>query len=91
MALSRFTAVRQHILLPWASCIAGANAVLRPLLTQELLANLVGYVPDEWLLPGGSLDNPPDCRRGYISYLERRLDAASNFVEEAVHAHAELF
>jgi hypothetical protein len=90
MAVSRFPAVRQHILLPWATCIDQADKALRPLLTQDVLANIVKFVPDEWLLPVGSPDGPRDRRAGYIEYLERRLEAAPNFVEEALYARAQL-
>ena len=90
LAVSRFPAVRHHILLPWASCIEAADAALRPLLSEDLLANIVESVPDEWLVPLDSSDKPADRRAGYIGYLKQRLHAASNFVEEALHARAEL-
>lgn len=90
MAVSRFTAVRQHILLRWASGIKEADKALRPLLNGDVLANIVKSVPDEWLLAVSTSEKPCVIRAEYIRYLERRLQAASNFVEEALHARAEL-
>lgn len=90
MVSSRFAAVRQHVLLAWASCIGAADKAIRILLTKNVLTHIVESVPDDWLLPTGSLETADDRRAGYIYYLERRLQAASNFVEEALRARAEL-
>jgi hypothetical protein len=90
MATSRFTPIRKHILLPWASEIEAADAAVRPMLTEDVLTKIVGSVPDEWLLPVGSSEKPADRRAAYIEYFFRRLKSASNFVEEALRARAEL-
>jgi hypothetical protein len=90
MAESRFAPIRQHILLPWASAIDVADAALRRLLSEEVFADVAGCVPDEWLLPIPGAEGPPGKRAAYVGYLVQRLQAASNFVEEATRAHAEL-
>ena len=89
MAGSRFAAIRDHVLLPWASRIEDADRRLRPQLEEALFARIAGEIPDDWLAaePG---ETPDDRRAGYVEYLTRRLASASSFVEEAVHARAKL-
>jgi len=89
MAQSRFPAIRDHVLLRWASRLAETDARLRPLLSEELFIRLAAQIPDGWLLPEPG--STPDARRaGYVEFLTQRLAAASSFVEEAVHARAHL-
>lgn len=89
MAGSRFPAVRDHVLLPWASRIEEADLRLRPLLDGALFARVIGEIPDSWLLTDPGL-SPADRRAGYLAFLTRRLEAAPAFVEEAVRARAQL-
>ena len=93
MARSRFPAVRDHVLLPWASRIEEADRRLRPRLNEALFAEIVAQIPDGWLMPepddrGGAA--PAERRAGYVDYLTRRLAGSSVFVEEAVRARAQL-
>jgi hypothetical protein len=87
-ARSRFPAVRDHVLLPWASRIEEADRRLRPRLNEALFAAIVEQIPDDWLPPDPSA--AADRRAGYVDYLTRRLETASLFVEEAVRARAQL-
>jgi hypothetical protein len=89
MAVSRFPAIRDHVLLPWATEIEEAGRRLRPLLTEARLAEIVGQVPEDWLSPDPGT-TAADRRAGYLEFLTRRLDAAPQFVEEAVRARAQL-
>jgi hypothetical protein len=89
-AATRFPAIRDHVLLPWASQITQADAALRPLLTEEALARIVAMVPDEWLLPVLEVETPEKKRSAYRQYLRWRLQAAPEFVQEAERARAEL-
>ncbi len=88
-AASRFSAIRQHVLLPWASRLEEADRRLRPRLGEELFVQLVEQVPPEWLLPAGAT-GAAERRAGYVEFLTRRLAAAPLFLEEAVDARAEL-
>jgi hypothetical protein len=74
-ARGRFEAVREHVLLPFASSVAGADVRLAARVTPEVLAHAVGEVPDDWLGTVGS-----DV---YVDYLARRVDAPRAFVAEA--------
>jgi hypothetical protein len=89
MAVSRFPAIRDHVLLPWATDVEAAGHRLRPLLSETLLAEIVGQVPEDWLAPDpGTI--AAGRRAGYLEFLTRRLDAAPQFAEEAVRARAKL-
>jgi hypothetical protein len=90
MAASPFAPVRQHLLLPTAAKISEIDAVMQPLLTEAVLTQIVGFVPDEWLRPVLGLNTPEEKRAGYVEYFLMRLKASSNFVEEAVRARAQL-
>jgi hypothetical protein len=77
----RFAQVKQHVLLPFASAIAEADAELAPRLAQSALRAIVDLVPEAWL-EGGL------ARGDYVEYLVRRLDAPRAFAEEAIRARA---
>ncbi len=89
-ARSRFPAVRDHVLLPWASRLEEADGRLRSRLSETLFAEIVEQIPDDWLVPEPGTPSPVERRAGYVDFLTRRLDASSLFVEEAVRARAQL-
>jgi hypothetical protein len=74
-AANRFAAVREHVLLPYASSIAAADERLAPRLTPDVLASVVAEIPAEWLENG--------TRQLYTGYLAARLGDPRGFVEEA--------
>src|SRR4051812_21327707 len=88
MAGGRFPAVRDHVLLPWASRLEEADRRLRPLLGEPLFARLIAQIPEDWLAPEPGL-SAAEQRAGYLAFLTRRL-ATTGFLEEAVDARAQL-
>lgn len=87
---SPFQQIREHVLLPVAADIAGADAVLAPRLTEEVVSAIVNLVPDGWLRDVQEFDSPDAVRGAYVSYLLRRLQAPRPFVQEALNARAQL-
>ncbi len=85
-AASPFAAVRDHVLLPWASRLEAADARLAPLLGESVFARIVGEIPDGWLAPETSAAD--ERRAGYVDYLTRRLAASPRFVAAALAARA---
>lgn len=83
-ALTPFAPIREHVLLPYASELAAADAELRARLEPATLASIVETVPDLWLG-----EDPVAERAMYLAYLTARLEASSIFVEEAQRARAE--
>jgi hypothetical protein len=79
-----FLAIKEHILLPWASHITEADRDLRPKVDEAALRRIVSAVPEEWLEQQSG--PTPD---GYVEYLTTRL-RESGFAEDAARAHAQL-
>ena len=77
-ARGRFEAVRDHVLLPYASSIADADERLVGRVERHAVERIVAEVPAEWLGAGGG-----DV---YVDYLSRRLETPRGFVEEAESA-----
>jgi len=90
MARTRFPAIRDHVLLPWAAKIEEIDTRLRPVLREAIFVEILDQVPDAWLLPEPGIDTPAEKRAAYVRYLMQRLSAASLFTEEAIRARAQL-
>ena len=89
-ARSRFPAIRDHVLLPWAADLETLDARLRPRLGASVFTEILAGVPDDWLLPEPGIPTPHAKRAAYVNYLSERLSAAPLFVEEAVRARTAL-
>jgi len=88
-ARSRFPAIKQHVLLQWASGIGAADEFLRPRLSAEFFRDLVAEIPEEWLTREGDGVTVEQRRTGYLEFFEQRL-ASRGFLEEALEAYAQL-
>jgi hypothetical protein len=86
---ARFSPIRDHVLLRWASELERIHGAARPLLTRATLEAVLAKVPDAWLLPAPGVETPALKRAGYVDYFLMRLDSG-RFVEEAAQAHAHL-
>jgi hypothetical protein len=87
---SPFTPIKQHVLLPFASLLLEANAELSQRLNATLLEEIVHQIPAVWLDGVPGFASPDEQRAAYLTYLCKRLEAAHLFVEEAIHARAQL-
>ena len=88
-----FAMIRDHVLLDAASGIAEADAALAPRLTDAIIADVLGTVPDVLLLTspaGPEFATADEARRRYARYLRDRLAAPRVFVEEATAARTRL-
>ncbi len=83
-----FEPIRDHVLLPFASSIAAADARLAPMVTRALVEGLAAAIPDDWLPAEDGLPDADAHRAAYVSYLMTRLEAPRSFVEEADRARA---
>lgn len=89
-ARSRFPAIRDHVLLPWAGAIEAVDPLLRARLSDDLFTQVLEAVPDDWLPDVPALETPAERRAAYVGFLHDRLAHAVGFVEEAIRAHAAL-
>lgn len=83
-----FTMVKDHVLLPFASEIEKADAILRPLLTPEKIRSIVDLLPEDWLQTWSTGDAPANIRDVYYDFLTTRLASSEIFVKEAQHARS---
>lgn len=79
-----FPMIRDHVLLPFASEIASADAFCAARLDEARLAAIVADVPDV-LLADDAIGSAVAQRAAYVAYFCRRL-ARRGFVQEAVDA-----
>ena len=79
-----FPMIRDHVLLPFASDIASADAHCAARLDEAQIAAIVGQVPDA-LLPDDAVGDAAAQREAYVAYFCRRL-ARRGFVQEAIDA-----
>jgi hypothetical protein len=90
MAESPFRAIRDHVLLPWATRLGEVDAELRALLSPDTFAAAVAQIPGDWLPAEPGSPAPDEQRAGYVRFLTRRLAAAETFVTEAARARSQL-
>ncbi len=86
-----FSPIKQHVLLSFASRLVESETRLKPLLTLEVLQNIVNLIPVEWLdyqLDGFA--GPEEQRTTFLTFLTNRLELSAKFVEEAINARANL-
>jgi len=74
-----FTAVKDHVLLPFASHLDEVDGPLAAALTPDIIERATGLVPREWI------DDPAE----YARFLVRRLESPRPFLEEALRARSQ--
>ncbi len=84
-----FERIADHVLLPFAGSISDADGRLAPRLSDALLQDVLGAIPDEWLTDG-RFDGPDGEREAYRRYLAGRMAARPTWVGEAERARAEV-
>lgn len=88
-AMSPFTFIKDHVLLPNASELKKVNEELKNLLDENFIQELVQLVPNEWLNFDFDL-SPNELRKIYKDFLLIRLENSEIFIKEAQHARQNL-
>jgi hypothetical protein len=83
-----FERIADHVLLPFASSLADADARLAPLVDRAAVAAIVEQLPDDWLPADAFAGDAATQRERYVDYLDRRLTAPRPFVDDAERARA---
>lgn len=83
-----FAMVKDHVLLPFADHLEQADAECSTRLTPEVIAAIVALIPDDWLRDRERFDSPAAQREAYRGFLQARLDAPHEFVQEARRARS---
>jgi hypothetical protein len=87
-AANPFALIKDHVLLKYASDLAGVDAQMRSLLTPEKLAPIVELIPDSWLAEDSGFAGKLAQREAYLNYFTRRRQSSGVFVEEAIRARS---
>ncbi len=82
--LDPFPFIKNHALLPAASKLAEADALMRQAITPRTLSRIVDLIPDSWLTAEGDTQTPAEKRDVYRDFLTRRLANSSIFVKQAI-------
>lgn len=91
VAQSRFPMIKDHVLLPFADTIEAAGQELAARITPQLLDEVLGLVPNEWLGPQSSpFATVEEHRDAYRRFFQDRLAAANGFTAEAIAARQAL-
>lgn len=89
-ALSPFPYIKDHALLPRASRLREADAIMKQAITPELIEAVVDMVPRDWLEKAEPDIDPDEQRRVYRAFLLNRLANSQIFVDHAIEARKNL-
>ncbi|KFG72961.1 HipA family kinase [Streptomyces mutabilis] len=81
---------RHHALGHYAPDVRAADAELAPKVTEELLREVVGRVPEDWLTCEAGLDTPDEVRAAYVEYLLARARASRQWLPTGFPTREEL-
>ena len=62
-----------HVLAAFRAGVPGADAHLAPMVSRELLVDVLSEVPDEWLEPVPGCAAPEELRVAYVDFLVARI------------------
>jgi hypothetical protein len=85
-----FAAIKDHVLLKYASALVEADSAMTARLTPDVIGDIVAQVPDAWLATDRAFATPAAARAAYGQHLSRRLQAPRAFLGEAQRARAAL-
>lgn len=80
-----FLAIKDHVLLPFATDLAAAHEAAIQKITPELIAAIVQQIPDDWLTTAVPIPTA-ESRMVYEQYLLDRLTLSPSFQTTAHHA-----
>lgn len=85
-----FSPIKNHVLLPVATTLPGADGQMKARLSREILQDIVNLIPESWLEDDPDFADPAAHRAAYLDYLLDRLANSHIFVEEALRARDQL-
>ncbi|MFJ2769082.1 HipA family kinase [Streptomyces sp. NPDC087300] len=81
---------RHHALGGYGPDVAAADAELAPLVTAELLREIVADVPDEWLVDEPGFSSAEELREAYVAHLAERAKASAAWLPSGFPSREEL-
>jgi hypothetical protein len=81
-----FPKIKDHVMLPLADALDEANQQLKPLITEQLIREIVFAIPEDWLMNGSPFETAGEHRAAYVQFLNSRISQSDFFVNEAKDA-----
>lgn len=81
-----FVQIKDHVLLPYATRLAEADAFFKEKFTREVIAEITSELPADWLQWPETNDCPDEIRAFYKRFLTERIAASSTFLNAAENA-----
>ena len=89
-AMSPFSYIKNHVLLPNASDLDIVDKEFKALLDDETIDNIVEVIPVDWLNWATEEETAEDLRNVYRQFLKIRRDNSNLFIKEANDARKTL-
>lgn len=89
-AITPFTQIKDHVLLPFASDLINADNKMREILTDTIIKGIVDLIPDDWIQWEGTDQTPQEIRNVYYQFLITRRNNSNVFVKQAEDARKTL-
>lgn len=89
-AQSPFALIKDHVLLPEASLLQETDVAFKKLLTEDIIHEIVNYIPEDWLQWEDTEQTPEEIRNVYFQFLWTRLNHSEIFINEAQNAREKL-
>ncbi|MDB4925267.1 HipA family kinase [Mucilaginibacter sp.] len=84
-----FVQVKDHVLVPRATELELVDTEFKSILNEEVIRNIVGLIPDEWLTDETS--SAAERREVYVQFLLLRIAASDIFIKEVQNAREASF
>ncbi|MFF8653672.1 HipA family kinase [Streptomyces huasconensis] len=81
---------RHHALGGYGPDMAAADAELAPLVTESVLRDIVGLVPDAWLADEPGFTSPDEVREAYVGHLLARARSSAAWLPTGFPTRGEL-
>lgn len=82
-AVSPFTEVKNHVMLPYADKLNEVNEEFKKILTLDKITEIINLVPDDWLNWDDESLSKQDIRNIYTEFFKERITNSEIFVKEA--------
>ena len=89
-ALTPFSLIKDHVLLPFADQLEVVDSECKSILTDEIIRDIVNLIPDEWASTLEVGETTESVREVYYQFLTSRIHNSDIFLNEAQNARKTL-
>ena len=89
-ALTPFSLIKDHVLLPFADQLEVVDSECKSILTDEIIRDIVNLIPDEWAGTLEAGETTESVREVYYQFLTSRIHNSDIFLNEAQNARKTL-